>query len=136
MVAAVQVGLWTLEKMAKGLLLPGRPQLSGWEPSWEPFGVDWCGHARTLVESGALLMRDIWNDADGRGGCLKIYGSGGWGSNPSGRASQSLAVAGFPSLLDWSMDRAPIGRLSPVDQSDQTFDRFSLLGRDHHHVCG
>jgi len=28
------------------------------------------------------------------------------------------------------MDWAPIGRLSPVDQSDQTFDRFSLHGRE------
>ena len=59
-------------------LLAHRWQRSGWEPSWEPFGVDRSGRKWTLVEIGSLLLSHVWTDMDARGRRLEIYGSGGW----------------------------------------------------------
>jgi len=52
-------------------------QRSGWEPSWEPFGVDRGGHVWTLVESeancsatyGRTPMDAAWRSTDQEVGC-------------------------------------------------------------------
>ena len=65
-----------------------------WEPSWEPFSLDWCGRRWTPVEPEAsssslyghpwTSVDTAWRSTDQEVGC----------SSRPGRAIDSLAVAG------------------------------------------
>ena len=51
-----------------------RPPFPSREPSWEPFPADLCGR--------------LWRP-------FEIYGLEVWGSNPSGRATETLRYRGY-----------------------------------------
>ena len=53
-----------------------------WEPSWEPFAVDFHGRLWTAMDGYGLRtgwLRTVWTAADGYGRPASIYGSEGWG---------------------------------------------------------
>ncbi len=57
-----------------------------------------CGRLWTRVDVygiETLSFRAVWTAVDGRGHRLEIYGSEGWDSSPSGRASEVLAPQGL-----------------------------------------
>jgi hypothetical protein len=74
----------------------GRPtSLLRWEPSWEPFSVDWCGRLWTPVESRAFvsgLCGLLWTAVDAA--CRSTDQKVGDSSSP-GRANESVVPQGI-----------------------------------------
>jgi hypothetical protein len=53
-----------------------------WEPSWEPFAVDWYGRLWTAMDMEAIRFGRcgrLWTAVDACGHGWEIYGSEGWG---------------------------------------------------------